>query len=164
MPCETSQQIASCSSLEENVTSFCADNAPVNFGGRQQTRKNNVFNHIHEKTSARLIPNDCPAHILDNAAKKEAERLTVDVETIVAVILRVKLVECKILSNSVNNLKPTALPTHTPTRWTTLDNVLEKMIELWEPLKQHLHSLKCPPRILENFFKSTHLLKSTQLL
>ena len=40
MPCETSQQIMNfiCSSLEENglklenITSFCADNAPVNFG------------------------------------------------------------------------------------------------------------------------------------
>jgi len=57
MPCETSRQIVSfiCSSLGENglrlenVTSFCADNAPVNFGGRQQTGKNNVFNRLQEK-------------------------------------------------------------------------------------------------------------------
>ena len=47
-----------------------------------------------------------------------------------------------------------ALPTHMPTRWTTLGNVLEKMIELWEPLTQHFLSLRCPPRILENFFRS----------
>ena len=41
-----------------------------------------------------------------------------------------------------------------PTRWTTLGNVLEKMIELWKPLTQHFLSLRCPPRILENFFRS----------
>ena len=28
------------------------------------------------------------------------------------------------------------------------------MIELWEPLTQHFLSLRCPPRILENFFRS----------
>ena len=28
------------------------------------------------------------------------------------------------------------------------------MIEFWEPLTQHFLSLGCPPRILENFFKS----------
>jgi len=46
------------------------------------------------------------------------------------------------------------LPTHTPTQWTTLDAVLERMIDLWEPLKAHFLSLKHPPRILEDFFKS----------
>ena len=46
------------------------------------------------------------------------------------------------------------LPTHTPTRWLTLDAVLDRMIELWEPLKAHFLSLKRPLRILENFFKS----------
>jgi len=155
-----------CSSLEENglrlenVTSFCADNAPVNFGGRQQTGKNNVFNRFQEKTSARLISVGCPAHILHNAAEKGVERLTADVETIVLKICS----HFKSQTSRVQNLKQfceqleaqyTALPTHTPTRWTTLDNVLEKMIELWEPLKQHFHSLKCPPRILENFFNQT---------
>jgi len=91
MPCETSQQIVNfiCSSLEENghrldnVTPFCAYNAPVNFEGQQQTGKSKVFNRLQEKTSARLIPISCPAHILHNAAEKGAERLTVDVETIV---------------------------------------------------------------------------------
>ena len=46
------------------------------------------------------------------------------------------------------------LPTHTPTRWLTLNVVLERMINLWEPLKAHFSSLKHPPRILSEFFKS----------
>ena len=61
MPCETLQQIMTFirSSLEENrlklenIASFCADNAPVNFGGFQQKGKNNVFNRLQEKNSAR---------------------------------------------------------------------------------------------------------------
>ena len=167
MPYETSQQIMNfiCSSLEENglklenITSFCADNAPVNFGGCQQKGKNNVFNRLQEKTSARLIPISCPAHILYNAAEKGAERLTVDIETIVLKMCS----HFKSQTSRVQKLKQfcaqleaqyTALPTHTPTRWTTLGNVLEKMIELWELLTQHFLSPRCPPRILENFFRS----------
>ena len=46
------------------------------------------------------------------------------------------------------------MPTHTPTRWTTLDSVLERMINLWDPLKAHFLPLKHPPRILIDFFKS----------
>ena len=46
------------------------------------------------------------------------------------------------------------LPTHTPTTCTTLDCVLERMIDLWEPLKANFLSLKHPPRILMDFFKS----------
>ena len=46
------------------------------------------------------------------------------------------------------------LPTHTPTRWTTLDSVLERMIDLWDPLRAHFLSLKHPTRILIDFFKS----------
>ena len=167
MPCETSQQIMNfiCSSLEENglklanVTSFCADNAPPNFGGWQQKGKNKVFNRLQEKTSARLTPIGCPAHILHNAAEKGAEKLTVDIETIVLKICS----HFNSQTSRVQNLKQfcaqleaqyTALLTNTPTRWTTLGNVLEKMIELWEPLTQHFLSLRCPPRILENFFRS----------
>ena len=167
MSCETSQQIMNfiCSSLEENglklenKTFFCADNAPVNFGGWQQKGRNNVFNRLQEKTSARLISIGCPAHNLHNAAKKGPERLTVDIETIVLKICS----HFKSQTSRVQNLKQfcaqleaqyTALPTHTPTRWTTLDNGLKKMIKLWEPLTQHFLSLRCPPRILENFFRS----------
>ena len=129
MPCETSQHIMNfiCSSFEENglklenIISFCADNAPVNFGGWQQKGKNNVFNRLQEKTSARLIPIGCPAHILHNAAEKGAERLTVDIETMVLKICS----HFKSQASRVQNLKHfcaqleaqyTALPTHTPTR------------------------------------------------
>ena len=38
--------------------------------------------------------------------------------------------------------------------YTTVDAVLERMIDLWEPLKAHFLSLKRPPRILMDCFKS----------
>ena len=76
------------SSIQENglnlnqLTSFCADNAPVNLGGSQHKGQNNVFCRLKERT-AHLIPVGCPAHILHNAGEKASNRLTVDIETIV---------------------------------------------------------------------------------
>jgi len=63
MPGETSGQIFNfiLSSIQENgldlkqLTSFCADNAPVNFGGSQHKGQNNVFCRLKERT-AHLIP------------------------------------------------------------------------------------------------------------
>ena len=117
-----------------------------------------MFYHLSERKTC-LIPVGCPAHILHNAAEKGAELLTVDIETIVLKIGS----HFKSQTGRTNSLKQfceqlntnySTLPTHTPTRWLTLDTVLERMIELWEPLQAHFLSLKQPPRILENFFKS----------
>ena len=105
-----------------------------------------MFCHLRERKTC-LIPVDCPDHILHNAAEKGTERLTVDVETIVLMVGS----HFKSQTGRTNSLKQfcgqldtnySALPIHTPTRWLTLDAVLELMIELWEPLQAHFFSLK----------------------
>ena len=97
------------------------------------------------------------------------ECTSVDIETIVLKICS----HFKSETSRVQNLKQfcaqleaqyTALLTNTPTRWTTLGNVLEKMIELWKPLTQHFLSLRCPPRIVENFFRSEESLVIVSIL
>ena len=90
MPSETSQQIIDFihTSLQENdldlkqLTSFCADNAPVNFGGLHLSGQNNVCYRLKQRAT-QLIPVGYPAHILHNAAEKGSDCLTVDIETIV---------------------------------------------------------------------------------
>ena len=91
--------------------------------------------------------------------REGAERLTVDLETIVLKIgshFKSQTGRAESLKQFCEQLDASysTLPTHTPTRWTTLDAVLERMIHLWEPLKAHFLSLKRPPRILEDFFTS----------
>ena len=44
--------------------------------------QNNVFYRFKQRAT-QLIPVGFPAHILHNAAEKESDRLTVDIETIV---------------------------------------------------------------------------------
>ena len=102
-----------------------------------------------------------PAHILHNAAEKgsDSDRLTVDIETIVMKIGS----HFKSHTSGAVSLKQfceqldtnySTLPTHTQTRWNTLDSVFERMIDPLEPRKTHFLSLKHPPRILMDFFKS----------
>lgn len=66
----------------ENLVSFCADNAPVNFGGPRMQGPNNVFKKLL-LMKKNLIPVGCPAHIFHNAAQKGADRLPLDIETVV---------------------------------------------------------------------------------
>ena len=88
MPSETSQQIIDfvhTSSQENNLdlkqlSFFCADKTPVNFGGSQLSGQNNVFYRLKQRAT-QLIPVGCPAHILHNAAEKRSDCLTVDIET-----------------------------------------------------------------------------------
>ena len=141
----------------KRLTSFCADNASVNFGGLQLSGQNNVFYRLKQRAT-RLIPVGCPAHILHNATENKSDCLTVDIEKIVMKIGRhfksqtsrpVSLKQfCEKLDTNYSTL-----PTHTPTRWTTLDSVLERLIDFWEPLKAHFLLLKHLPRILMDFFK-----------
>ena len=130
----------------QQLSSFCADNAPVNFGGSNQGGKNSLFYHLSERKTC-LIPVSCPAHILHNAAEKETERLTVDIETTVLKIGN----HFKSQTGRTNSFKQfceqldrnlSTLPTHTPTRWLTLDAVLERMIKLWEPFQAHFFFTK----------------------
>lgn len=64
-----------------NLISFCADNAPVNFGGPQLKGENNVFYRL-KSSQVCLIPIGCLAHILHNAAKEATEQLSFDIESI----------------------------------------------------------------------------------
>ena len=172
MPSETLQQIIDFihTSLQENDflcrqdtrklwrSFFCANKTPVNFADSQLSGQNNVFYRLKQRAT-QLIPVGCPAHILHNAAEKRSDCLTIDIETILMKIGS----HFKSQTSGAVSLKQfcekldtnySILPTHTPTRWTTLDSVHERMIDLWDPLKAHFLSLKHPPRILIDFFKS----------
>ena len=128
MPNETSQQIIDfiLTSLQEKdldlkqLTSFCADNAPVNFGRSQLSGQNNVFYRLKQRAT-QLIPVGCPAHILHNAVEKWSDSLTVDIETIALKIgshfksQTSRAVSLKQFCEQLDTNYST-LPTHTPTR------------------------------------------------
>jgi hypothetical protein len=66
----------------EKLVAFCADNAPVNFGGPNHQGENSVFSRLRARQES-LVPIGCPAHILHNAARKASENLPIDMEAII---------------------------------------------------------------------------------
>ena len=61
----------------KKLTSFCADNANVNFGARQS-----VFVEL-KKLNEHIVPIGCNCHVLHNALKKFNNALRFDVDVIV---------------------------------------------------------------------------------
>jgi hypothetical protein len=76
----------------QKVSAFSADNASVNYG-----KHSSVFQNL-KKVNDRIITANCPAHILYNAAKKAADKMTVDFEVLVV----------KIFNNFSSSAKRTA--------------------------------------------------------
>ena len=65
-----------------NLVAFCADNAPVDFGGVNKAEGEDVFTKLKE-LNPNLIPLGCPSHLIHKSAQVAGERgLSVDVESI----------------------------------------------------------------------------------
>jgi hypothetical protein len=71
-----------------NLSAFCADNAPVNFGKPDQKERGpgedepqNIFYKIQSECPY-VIPIGCCAHVLHNSAKHAANNLSIDIESI----------------------------------------------------------------------------------
>jgi hypothetical protein len=63
----------------ENISSYSADNASVNFG-----KHNSVFQKLQQLNPSIQRAN-CPAHILHNCAKQAADKLDVNMESLVKI-------------------------------------------------------------------------------
>ena len=64
------------------MVAFCADNTPANFGSANHTGPNNVFQKL-KAILGNLLAVGCPCHIMHNAARKSADNLCIDFESIV---------------------------------------------------------------------------------
>ena len=147
----------------EKMIAFCADNAPVNFGGVNRCQGENVFTKL-KQYNPKLIPLGCPSHIVHKSAQVACDRaFSVDVESIAlkiayyfsgersGVIQRHKdLIEfCDFIE--IHFMR---FPTHGKTRWLTLHPLIERILLLWEALKSYFLSNEFVPRVLETFFKT----------
>ena len=72
------------SGLSEKCVAFTGDNCNTMFGGlRRNELGNNVFAKLKKTLSASLIGVGCPAHVLNNCIHYGAERMSIDIETII---------------------------------------------------------------------------------
>jgi hypothetical protein len=102
----------------ENISSYSADNASVNFG-----KHNSVFKKLQQLNPSIQRAN-CPAHIKHNCAKQAPDKLDIDMESLVV----------KILHNFSSSAK----------RITELKNVFQFLGEDYEDmLRQMVDTVPC---------------------
>lgn len=138
----------------DQVTSFCADNANVNFGKHQsvmvELKKINKF----------IVPIGCNCHILSNALKKGVSQIQkFEIDVIVIKIFN----EFSSSTKCTTELKEifewvgcewSEMLRHIPTRWLSLYPAVERLIKNYEPLKAYFLSKKNTSQTIKIFFES----------
>lgn len=135
----------------KNVSSFCADNAAVNFGKNQS-----VFTEL-KKINSNIIPVGCNSHILHNTCKKATNQLKIDIDSIVMKIYNEFSSSTKrtaILKQFFEwaEIEWTEILRHVPTRWLSLLPAVERLISNFEPIKSYFLSQNSISQVLKNFF------------
>lgn len=165
LPNETSDTITSfcIRTLQElniptqNLVAFSADNTNTNFGGRQRHGVINVFYKLKETLSREIEGVGCPAHILHNAASTAADILSIDVESLVLKIYKY----FSIFTVRVERLKDFCdyadiaygnILSHSRSRWLSLLPAIERLLRLWEPLKEFFAAEEKAPKAITDFF------------
>lgn len=165
LPGETSEIVATAVSdtlekykLEAKVAAFCADNAPINFGGLQRRGTNNVFSKLKDSVNKPIIGVGCNAHIVHNTMQTAADLLPIDIESVVIKLyghfhvytVRVELLKDFCREADVEYMRVLG---YSKTRWLALMPAIERILKLFAPLKSFFLSAENCPRILRTFFE-----------
>lgn len=135
----------------ENVSSFCADNANVNFGKRHSVMK--LLNDENDS----IISANCCNHILHNACKHACNSLDLDVEVIVLKLYSHFSSSAKRREELQSfftfvDLEWSEILRHVPTRWLSLTPAVDRILCNWDAIKSYMRSVEDCPRILQKHF------------
>jgi len=151
-------QVLTDNNLTAKVVAFCGDNANVNFGGAARRGTNNVLTKLQSSLKKPLIGIGCGAHVIHNAIKSAADRLPLDYESIIVKIYSFFY----IYTIRVEALKEFCAETETEyqqmlgyskTRWLALMPALERVLKMYQPLKNYFLSIEKGPLLLKIFFE-----------
>ncbi|XP_014297799.2 uncharacterized protein LOC106693662 [Microplitis demolitor] len=148
-------RLKECNIDTKHLTSYCADNADVNFGCR-----NSVFQLLqHDKKN--ILSVGCPAHILHNSVKHGLSKINFDLENFILKLHN----HFSYYAKRVDSLKDfyviyeaefAHVLRHVKTRWLSLLPAVERATKSFDILKDYFISLgkeECPS-VLWQFFNS----------
>lgn len=145
--------------LLEKCVSYTADNANVNFGGVNRQPGQNVWTRIKNILGKEIVGVGCPAHILHNCIQRGTDVLTIDLESLVMKLFNyfsVYTVRTEALKDiceyiDVNYEK---LLSHSKTRWLSLFPAVDRILKMYEPLKEYFLTTPAVPMIIKKFFEN----------
>jgi hypothetical protein len=165
LPGETSDQlndyvlsVLNRNDLVEKLVGISADNTNTNFGGAKRKGKNNLFCKLSANTDKTLVGIGCMAHVVNNCINNAADLLPVDAEVIIVKLFKffhiytVRVAELKELCEFID-MEYRNLLSYSNTRWLRLQPALERVLQMFEPLKNYFSSQSNPPAVLKSFFE-----------
>lgn len=138
-------------SLLEKCVAFSGDNCNTNFG-KDRKGQNDVYAKLKNRLQKKIIDIDCPAHIINNTVYKGCDNFSIDIESIIMKIFNyfsVFTVRTEALKDfcEQSEVEYSKLLCHSKTRWLSLYPAIERLLQLYEPLKNYFLSLENPPKI-----------------
>lgn len=145
--------------IANKFAGFCADNCATNFGSCERGGDNNVFYRLKIRFPS-LIGIGCAAHIAHNTLKFSCDQLPFDIECIVAKIFShfkihtVRIEALKSLCELFEDVEFARILGYANTRFLALAPAVDRILQLFEPLKIYFSGLNKCPKTLKLFFES----------
>lgn len=143
--------------LKDKLIGFCADNANTNFGGVERGGQCNVFRKLQAGLGKPIVGVGCAAHIAHNAIQTAADLLPVDIEQIITkiysyfYIYTVRVENLKDFCEEVD-VQFKRILGYSKTRWLALTPAVERILQMYSPLKAYFLSQEKCPAVLHQFF------------
>lgn len=145
--------------LNKKILALSADNTNTNFGGRTRKGVNNVYTKLQDLLKRNILGIGCNAHIISNAINTASSSMSIDVEVIITNIylyfnrFTVRVANLKEFCKEAG-IQYKKLLGYYKVRWLALTPALERVLQLYDPLRSYFLSLDKCPTILKKFFQN----------
>lgn len=145
--------------ISNKVIGLAADNTNTNFGGMKRKGTNNLFTKLNNSCGKSLIGVGCTAHILNNCIQNATDVLPIDIEVIAVKIFKhfyiytVRVEKLKSFADFVN-CEYKKILSFSKTRFLNMMPAIERILQMYEPLKSYFQSIDNCPTIIKQFFNN----------
>lgn len=147
--------------LLDKLIAFSADNTATNFGGKDRGGQSNVYYMLKSLTNNQnIVGIGCVAHIFNNSVHRTIDSLPLCFESIVMQLhnhfatFTVRTEELKSICSELD-VHFKQILYHSKTRWLSLFPAIERILQMYEPLKSYfLKHENHVSRTLREFFEN----------